>query len=187
MKKREMSGFLPEEKSQMKWGGLKPHPDWRWASLPPFMFHSPTCRCVCEERVFPTPPPPFPVSHGLLVWATLVQWVLEAELRGTDDFPVAGRSTTCVMCVRGMCLSGSAVTWSGPQLREPFPPPSSSVERAGWTGRCWRFLPANGVHLTGILEHLLCARPVPSSRLWGCSRVPSPAPADLTLLPGDTQ
>ena len=65
----------------MKQGGWRPHPGWGWASIPPTpgLCSTPPHAGVCEEGLFPTPPPPLPVSHGLLVWGTLTEWVLEAE------------------------------------------------------------------------------------------------------------
>lgn len=141
---------------------------------------------VCEEGVFPTPPLPLccPMVCGFGAPSRSGFWRLS---RDRDRWlpPCWKVNDTCQVCPWRVPVWLCSCVVRAAALGALPPPPISPVERAGWTGRCWRFLPAHGTHPTGILEHLLWARP--SSGLWGCSRDPSPAPTDLALTAGDTQ
>ena len=171
----------------MKQGGWKPRPGRGWVSISHPTPH--LCSVPPHTGVYVGGGPfhPGPSSqYPMVCWFRAPTWrgFWRLSWDGTDDFSVVGRSTTCVTCIRGMSSCGSAAWWSGPQLRQPPPAFISSVERAGWTGRCWGFLPARGVHTTGTPEHPPCAGP--SSRLRGPA--PTPVLPPQTRHPGgDTQ
>lgn len=62
-----------------------------------------------------------------------------------------------------MCPCRGAAEWSGPPAPGALTSPISCVERAGWTGRCWRFLPACGFIQQAPLSTCSVPGPIPGS------------------------
>ena len=81
-KNKEMSGFFPEEKSHMKWGGLNTILAGGGEPCPSlFLLHPPgVCGGILSTGHLPSQHPSKGRRAEVAVWGVHTQWILRAEL-----------------------------------------------------------------------------------------------------------